>query len=274
MLKDITLGQYYPVSSPIHKMDPRAKILLSLVYIVLLFFVKNYVGYILYALFTAAMILISKVPFKFMVRGMKPLLFIMIFTGVLNLFMTPGDTVLFHIWKLKATTAGLRLAIFMILRLTFLIMGTSLLTLTTPPISLTDGIESLLKPFKKIGLPAHELAMMMSIAIRFIPTLLEETDKIMKAQSARGSDFDSGSLMQRAKALVPILVPLFVGAFRRADELATAMECRCYNGGKSRTRLRELKFHRVDVGASILIAALIVCVIFTNYFPLFAAATI
>lgn len=274
MLKDITLGQFYPAASPIHKMDPRAKILLSLVYIVLLFFVKNYIGYAVFALFTGAMIAVSKVPFRFMIRGMKPLLFIMIFTGILNLFMTPGDTILFHIWKLKATYAGLRLAIFMILRLGFLIMGTSLLTLTTTPIMLTDGIESLLKPFKKIGLPAHELAMMMSIAIRFIPTLLEETDKIMKAQSARGSDFESGSLIHRAKALIPILVPLFVSAFRRADELATAMECRCYNGGTNRTRLRELVFHPVDLWASIFVLLLIGLIIFTNVFPPFAITMI
>jgi len=270
MLKDITLGQYYPVSSPVHKMDPRAKIILSLVYIVLLFCVKNYVGYIVFALFTAFMIIVSKVPFRFMIKGLKPLIFIMVFTAVLNVFMTPGKHILFQIWKLTATFEGLRLAIFMILRLGFLILGTSLLTLTTTPIMLTDGIESLLSPFKRIGLPAHELAMMMSIAIRFIPTLLEETDKIMKAQSARGSDFETGSLIKRSKALVPILVPLFVSAFRRADELAVAMECRCYNGGQNRTRLRELKLHTVDHVAIIVIALLIGIIIFTNIFPPFA----
>ncbi len=270
MLKDITLGQYYPVKSPLHKLDPRVKILLVFAFIILLFFVQNFVGYAVFALFTGIVIKLSRVPLKFMLKGLKPLFFIMIFTAVLNLFMVQGEHVMFRIWKLTATYEGLRTAVFMILRLVFLIMGTSLLTLTTTPLALTDGIESLLRPFRKIGLPAHELAMMMSIAIRFIPTLLEETNKIMQAQAARGSDFETGSLIKRAKALIPILIPLFVSAFRRADELAVAMECRCYNGGENRTRMRELKMHANDAVASVIVAALIGTIIFTNLFPLFS----
>jgi energy-coupling factor transport system permease protein len=270
MLKDITLGQYYPVKSPLHKLDPRVKILLVFAFIILLFFVKNFVGYVVFAIFTGIVIKLSHVPLKFMLKGLKPLFFIMVFTAVLNLFMVQGEHVMFRIWKLTATYEGLRTAIFMILRLVFLILGTSLLTLTTTPLSLTDGIESLLRPFRKIGLPAHELAMMMSIAIRFIPTLLEETNKIMQAQAARGSDFESGGLIKRAKALIPILIPLFVSAFRRADELAVAMECRCYNGGENRTRMRELKMHSNDAVASAVIVLLIGVITFTNLFPLFS----
>lgn len=253
MFKDITLGQYYPGDSVIHRLDPRIKILLTLVYIVLLFFIKNFTGFLAFGIFTLAVIFLSKLPLGYVLKGLKPLLFIIAFTGIINLFMTPGK-----IWvkipytPLCITYEGLRTAAFMIVRLIFLIMGTSVLTLTTSPLSLTDGIEKLLSPFKKIGLPAHELAMMMSIAIRFIPTLLEETEKIMKAQTARGADFESGNLLERAKALVPLLVPLFISAFRRADELAMAMECRCYNGGSHRTRMKEIKITGKDISISLI----------------------
>lgn len=245
MLKDITIGQYLPGNSFVHKLDPRVKILLSLAYIAILFIVNNFYGYIAIAFFTFLTIAIAKIPVKFIFKGLKPILWIIAFTAILNLFLTPGE-VIYQLGPLKITDKGVSIAIFMILRLVFLIIGTSILTLTTSPISLTDGIERLLNPFKKIGLPAHELAMMMTIALRFIPTLIEETDKIMKAQMARGADFESGSLIKRAKSLVPILVPLFISSFRRAEDLATAMEARCYRGGEGRTRLKQLKVEKRD----------------------------
>ena len=246
MLKDITIGQYFPGESIIHKLDPRIKIIIVGLFIASLFFINSFYPYILILLFIGVVINIAKLPVKFILKGLKPLMFIILITLAINVFMTKGE-VLFYIGPLTVTKEGLSTAVFMALRLIFLIVGTSLLTLTTSPIALTDGIEKLLSPFKKIGLPAHELAMMMTIALRFIPTLLEETDKIMKAQMARGADFESGNILNRAKNLVPLLVPLFINAFRRADELATAMEARCYRGGDHRTRLNELKLDRKDI---------------------------
>ncbi len=261
MLKDITIGQHYPTGSAIHKMDPRIKIIITFLYIVSLFVVNNFVGYIYVIAFLLSAILISKVPITYILKGLKPLMILIGITFMINIFMTAGE-VIFRLGPFTVTEEGLYQAIFMALRLIFLVMGTSLLTLTTSPIALTDGIEHILNPFKRIGVPAHELAMMMTIALRFIPTLLEETDKIMKAQIARGADFESGNLISRAKGLVPLLVPLFISSFRRADELAMAMEARCYRGGENRTRMKELKTQGKDYFAlsigTLLIAALIV----------------
>lgn len=245
MIKDITIGQYFPGDTIIHKLDPRIKILIVTMYIMTLFFVKSFFSYIFILAFVLLTVKLSKVPLKFILKGLKPLRFIMIITFVINVFLTKG-TIIFELGPITITEQGLRTGLFMILRLIFLVTGTSLLTLTTSPISLTDGIESLLSPFKVIGLPAHELAMMMTIALRFIPTLLEETDKIIKAQKARGADFESGNIIKRAQNLVPLLVPLFINSLRRADELAIAMEARCYRGGDNRTRLNELKLDKTD----------------------------
>ena len=247
MLKDITLGQYFPGNSAVHRLDPRTKLIMLVVYIVALFTANGWVGYGVCFLFLALCIAISRIPLKNIIRGMKPMVVILLFTAVLNLFMTDGDTKLVEFWVLKITLEGLVRATQMVLRIILLVTGTFLLTYTTSPIALTDGLESLLDPLKKLRLPVHELAMMMSIALRFIPTLIEETDKIMSAQKARGADFESGNLVQRVKALIPILIPLFVSAFRRADELATAMECRCYHGGEGRTKMKLLRFHRGDL---------------------------
>ncbi len=266
MLKDITLGQYFPGNSPIHRLDPRTKLLLLVVYIVTLFTAGNWISYGLNLAFLVATIAISIIPLKSIFRGMKPLLFILIFTGILNLFFTEGETVLVSFWVITITKEGIIRAAFMILRIMMLVTGTFLLTYTTSPIALTDGLESLLSPLKKLRLPVHELSMMMCIALRFIPTLIEETDKIMSAQKARGADFESGNLIKRVKALVPILVPLFISAFRRADELATAMECRCYQGGDGRTKMKLLRFKRVDLYAFgigiLLLAGVIVLKVF------------
>ena len=245
MLKDITLGQYFPGNTPAHRLDPRTKILLVVLYIVALFCAKSVLTYGLVALTLFICVHISKVGLKALVRGLKPVVVIILFTAVLNLFFTPGDEV-FRLGFLRITDAGVTTALRMVLRIMLLIMGTFLLTYTTSPISLTDGLERLLNGLKRFHVPVHELAMMMSIALRFIPTLIEETDKIMSAQKARGADFESGNLIQKAKALIPILVPLFISAFRRADELATAMECRCYHGGEGRTKLHVLKYQRRD----------------------------
>ena len=245
MLKDITLGQYFPGNSLAHRLDPRTKILLTVLYIVALFCAKWFVSYALAAVLLIAGIMVSGVALRALVRGLKPILFIICFTAVLNLFYTPGE-IWVSFWIFKITKEGIFTAFFMILRITMLIMGTFLLTYTTSPIALTDGLETLLGPLKKIRVPVHELAMMMSIALRFIPTLIEETDKIMSAQKARGADFESGNLLQRARALVPILVPLFISAFRRADELAVAMECRCYHGDAGRTKLHVLHYQMRD----------------------------
>ena len=260
MLKDITLGQFFPGHSAIHRMDPRTKLILTMVYIVALFVAQNWISYSLMLVFLLVCIKISSIPPKSIVRGMKPLVFILIFTAILNIFYTDGGVELVRLGSLAITTEGLKRAFFMIWRILMLISGTFLLTYTTSPISLTDGLESLLSPLKKLHVPVHELAMMMSIALRFIPTLIEETDKIMSAQKARGADFETGSIIQRAKALVPILVPLFISAFRRADELATAMECRCYQGGEGRTKLKLLRFKRGDLVAFGVFACLMAAV--------------
>ena len=262
MLKDITLGQYFPGKSPIHLLDPRTKLLFLIIYFIALFTADGWVSYGIVLVFLSTVIYMTTIPLKTIVKGLKPLIFILVFTGILNLFMTPGENVLVSFWGLKITTEGLVQAIFMVSRILMLIVGTFLLTYTTSPIALTDGLESLLGPLKKLHLPVHELSMMMCIALRFIPTLIEETDKIMSAQKARGADFETGSLMQRVKALVPILVPLFIGAFRRADELATAMECRCYQGGEGRTKMKTLHYQRRDFVAfgsgAVLVAGIIV----------------
>lgn len=265
MLKDITLGQYYPKDSPIHRLDPRTKLVITFMFIVIIFFVRYYTGYLYVLAFLVLAVALSRIPVKYVLKGLKPLLFIIVLTFLINLFFTGGGTVLVKWWRLEITREGLRQAIFMALRLIFLVSGTSLLTLTTSPIALTDGIELLLKPLRVIRFPAHELAMMMTIALRFIPTLLEETDKIMKAQTARGADFESGNLVQRAKALVPLLVPLFISAFRRADELAMAMEARCYRGGENRTRMKVLKVESRDYAAYGIALLLVAAVLMNAY---------
>ncbi|MBE3593210.1 MAG: energy-coupling factor transporter transmembrane protein EcfT [Thermoanaerobacter sp.] len=249
MFRNITIGQYIPGDSVVHKLDPRIKIIITFIFIVAIFFINKLSGYIFAVLYLYLVIAISKTPFSYILKGLRPVIIILLLTVSLNMFFTPGGTVLYTLGPLKVTTSGLRLAVFMGLRLIFLIIGTSLLTLTTSPISLTDGIEHILKPFSRIGVPAHELAMMMTIALRFIPTLIEETEKIMKAQMARGADFESGNIVKRAKGLVPLLVPLFISAFRRADELAVAMESRCYRGGQNRTRMKQLKIQPRDYEA-------------------------
>jgi energy-coupling factor transport system permease protein len=261
MIKDITIGQYIPGESFVHKLDPRLKILISLLFIVDLFLVNNFKGYIFVVIFILTTILIANLSFKYIYNGIKPILILLLITAILNIFMTPGKQLLYHMGIINIYKEGLIIAAFMIVRLVFLIMGTSILTLTTSPIELTDGIESLLKPFKRIGVPAHELAMMMTIALRFIPTLMDETDKIMKAQMARGADFESGNLISRAKSLIPILVPLFISSFRRADELAMAMESRCYKGGEGRTRMKQLKITNKDYIASFVFTLLFVITI-------------
>ena len=261
MLNDITLGQYFPGDSAIHRMDPRMKLILTIVYIVSVFVVGNLPGYLLSLAFLYLVVRVSGIQFSYLLKGIKPLRFIIIFTFVLNLFFVQGETPVFDFGFWVLTKEALTNAIFFAMRLIFLVMGTSVLTLTTSPIQLTDGLESLMRPLQKFHFPAHELAMMMTIALRFIPTLLEETDKIQKAQMARGADFESGNLIARAKAMVPLLVPLFVSAFRRANDLAMAMEARCYRGGEHRTRLRELKYTRLDLYAALSMAAFIALVV-------------
>jgi len=264
MIKDITIGQYFPGDTFIHRLDPRIKIIITALFITSLFFINKFYPYLFIIGFIILAVNMSKVPFKYILKGLRPLMVLILITFFINIFMTKGE-VLFELGPLAVTKEGLRQAVFMALRLIFLITGTSLLTLTTSPISLTDGIEKLLSPFKKVGLPAHELAMMMTIALRFIPTLLEETDKIMKAQMARGADFESGNIIRRAKNLVPLLVPLFINAFRRADELAIAMEARCYRGGDNRTRLNELVLSRRDVATLIVMIIFFSLVIMTRF---------
>ena len=268
MLKDITLGQYFPGNSFIHRLDPRTKLIGLVAYIVCLFLAVDYISYALTFVFLAVVIWVSTIPVKFILRGMKPLIFILVFTGLLNLFLTDGDTKLVSFWGLTITMEGVKHAAFMIIRILMLISGTFLLTYTTSPIALTDGLESLLKPLKLIRLPVHELSMMMCIALRFIPTLIEETDKIMSAQKARGADFESGTLMEKAKALVPILVPLFISAFRRADELATAMECRCYQGGEGRTKMKLLRYTSWDIRAFFIAALMLAAIVTLRFFGL------
>lgn len=245
MLRDITLGQYYQTDSVLHRLDCRVKLVGTLIFIISLFVVDNVWGYVLAGLFLALCIRISNVPFKFMIKGMKSIVFLMMIAVVFNLFLTSGETAV-AVWKLKITWEGIEMASKMAVRLVMLVIGSSLMTLTTTPNHLTDGLESLLNPLKKCKVPVHEVAMMMSIALRFIPILLEETDKIMKAQIARGADFESGNLIQRAKAMVPLLVPLFIAAFRRANDLAMAMEARCYRGGDGRTKMKPLIYEKRD----------------------------
>ncbi len=267
MIRDITLGQYYPEQSVIHRLDARTKILGTLLYIIEIFLVNSFAGFGLVILALGVLIGISKVPVRFIFKGLKAVVFIILLTFVLNLFMFDG-TVLWH-WKfLTITYEGLYRSCFMALRLILLIIGTSMLTLTTKPMELTDGLEKLLKPFNRFGLPSHEIALMMSIALRFIPTLLEETDKIMKAQQARGADFESGNLIQRVKNMIPILIPLFVGSFRIAQDLALAMEARCYHGGVGRTRMKEIVFSRRDGVAGVLLAVFLGIVIASRWMPL------
>ncbi len=245
MLRDITLGQYYQTESVIHRLDPRVKLAGTLLFIISLFFFRNFIGYLVATLFLALVIGLSHVPFRFMVKGMRAVVFLLLITVVFNLFLTPGEA-LVSVWKLTITKEGLATAVTMAVRLTMLIIGSSIMTLTTTPNNLTDGLEKGLRPLKLFKVPVHEVAMMMSIALRFIPILLEETDKIMKAQIARGADFESGNLIRRAKALVPLLVPLFISAFRRANDLAMAMEARCYRGGDGRTKMKPLVYKRRD----------------------------
>jgi len=260
MIRDITLGQYYPGNSCVHRLDPRVKIMATLLYIVCLFVVDDFIGFAVAVIGLGAVIAISRVPLKFILRGLKPVFLIIAFTFIINMFMIKGE-VLVSFWVLSITKEGLRTAVFMGCRLVILIIGSSMLTLTTKPMSLTDGIEALLSPLKRIGVPAHELAMMMTIALRFIPTLLEETDKIMKAQQARGADFESGNIINRAKSLIPILVPLFISAFRIAQELAMAMEARCYGGNVKRTRMNAMKIKRGDVIASIVFGLFLAAIV-------------
>lgn len=257
MLRDITIGQYYQAESVIHKLDPRVKLGGTLLYMISLFLFKNFLGYLAAALFLGMVIKLSKVPFTFMVKGMKAILLLLMISVVFNLFLTPG-TPLVTIWKLTITLEGVRTAVFLAIRLTFLIIGSSVMTLTTTPNNLTDGMEKMLGFLKVFKVPVHEVAMMMSIALRFIPILLEETDKIMKAQIARGADFESGNLIKRAKALVPLLVPLFISAFRRANDLAMAMEARCYRGGAGRTKMKPLVYKKRDFLAYLFLAVYLV----------------
>lgn len=265
MIKDITIGQYIPGDSFVHRLDPRIKIILSMLFIVNLFLLNNFFGYIFIVAFIVITVLISGLSFKYIYKGLKPIFILLIITALLNTLMTRGDVIVFQ-WKfIVIYKEGLETAGFMILRLVFLIIGTSILTLTTSPIELTDGIEKLLNPFKKIGVPAHELAMMMTIALRFIPTLIDETDKIMKAQMARGADFDGKNIVKKAKSLIPLLVPLFVSSFRRADELAMAMEARCYKGGEGRTRMKILKLTYNDLIACLFFILFSILVIVTRF---------
>ena len=265
MLKDITIGQYFPGTSFLHRMDPRIKIVLTVAYIVMLFLVSNFWGFLVAVALLLVSYSVAKIPVKMMFRGIKPIIPIVIFTGILNLFFVSGTPIV-EFWVLQITYEGLRMAVFMVIRILALIAGASLLTYTTSPIELTDAIESLFKPLRVIHFPVHELAMMMTIALRFIPTLIEETDKIMSAQKARGADFESGSLIRRAKALIPILIPLFISAFRRADDLAMAMECRCYHGGEGRTRMKQLRLSLLDLYGSLVMAVCFAAVILINLF--------
>ena len=261
MIRDITIGQYYPAKSVLHRLDPRVKLVCTLFYLVSLFLFKSIPGYIVATLFLISVVRLSKVPFSYIMRGMKPVIMLLMITVLFNLFLTRGGEVLLHVWVLTVTEEGLRTAVFMAVRLIYLIAGSSLMTFTTTPNELTDGIESLLGPLNKLRVPVHEVAMMMSIALRFIPILLEETDKIMKAQIARGADLESGNIIQKAKSMVPILVPLFVSAFRRANDLAMAMEARCYRGGEGRTKMNPLHYRKCDYVAYVLMLLYVVAVV-------------
>jgi energy-coupling factor transport system permease protein len=261
MLRDITIGQYYQTKSVIHQLDPRVKLMGTLVFIVSLFIGQNIWQYLVVTLFLAMLIKMSNVPFKFIVKGLKAVVILILISAAFNLFLTDGEVVL-RLWKLTITREGIVLAAFMVVRLIYLIMGSSLMTLTTTPNNLTDGLEKGLGCLKVFKVPVHEIAMMMSIALRFIPILIEETDKIMKAQLARGADFESGNIIQRAKSMIPILVPLFVSAFRRANDLANAMEARCYHGSEGRTKMKPLKYTKNDhIGYAVLVGYLAVLVV-------------
>lgn len=261
MLKDITIGQYYPINSIVHRLDPRVKIIFTFVFMISLFIIKTFVPYIFVFVILSLVIILSKVPFSYILRGIKAIIYLLMFTFILNVLFTQGGKIYFEYKFIRITQYGLNLGFFMLIRLLLLITGASLLTLVTTPIQLTDAIENMLSPFKKIGVPSHELAMMMTIALRFIPTLLDETDKIMKAQMARGADFESKNVINRAKSMIPLLVPLFISAFRRADELAMAMESRCYHGGEGRTRLKPIKYVSRDYVALALIGAYLIVII-------------
>lgn len=270
MIRDITLGQYYPVDSPIHRLDPRVKLIGTLAFVISLFLFKNFIGYIVVTIFLGAIIKLSKVPLKFMLKGLKAIFILMLVMVIFNLIFTPG-TPIFQAWIITVTWQGIKASVFMMIRLTYLIIGASVMTLTTTPNRLTDGLEKLLWPLNKIRVPVHEIAMMMSIALRFIPILVEETDKIMKAQLARGANFETGNIFQKAKSLVPVLVPLFVSAFRRANDLAMAMEARCYQGGVGRTKMKPLVYESQDKKAYLV---LLLYVILTFVVGKYAAITI
>ncbi len=268
MLKDITLGQYFPGTSPLHKTDPRMKIIISIIYIAAIFMAKNIFSFGLLLVFTAAMILVSRIKFSIILKGVKPIMLIVAFTAFVNLFWTRGEVLLFSFWIINIYLEGVTTAVFMVIRILALIAGTSLLlSYTTSPIALTDALERLMKPLKKIKVPVHEFTMMMTIALRFIPTLIEETEKIINAQKARGADFESGNILRRAKALVPILIPLFISAFRRADELAIAMECRCYHGDEGRTKMKILHLRASDWLALAVMLLFTAGIIALNYLP-------
>ncbi|PXV86648.1 energy-coupling factor transport system permease protein [Lachnotalea glycerini] len=260
MIRDITIGQYYPQDSVIHRLDPRTKLVGTLVYIISLFLFHNFMGYIIVTLFLAGMIHASKVPFRFMVKGLRAIIVLLMITVLFNMFLTPGEP-LVQVGFIQITKEGARIAVFMSIRLVYLIIGSSMMTLTTTPNQLTDGLESLLAPLKRVKVPVHEIAMMMSIALRFIPILLEETDKIMKAQIARGADFESGNLIKKAKSLIPLLVPLFISAFRRANDLAMAMEARCYSGGEGRTKMKPLLYQMNDYRAYAIVGVYLAAII-------------
>ena len=264
MLRDITLGQYYPADSVIHKLDPRVKLFATLIYIISLFCFKGIAALLAATAFLFAVIKTSKVPFKFMVKGLKAIMVLMLITALFNLFLTPGEPIV-QLWIFKITAEGAQNAVLMAIRLTYLILGTSIMTLTTTPNQLTDGLEKSLMPLSKIGIPVHAIAMMMSIALRFIPILIEETDKIMKAQMSRGVDFESGNILERGKKLIPVLVPLFIAAIRRASDLAMAMDARCYNGGEGKTRLHPLIYEKRDYIAYGIMLLYVVIMIFCSF---------
>ena len=266
MIRDITIGQYYPAKSVIHRLDPRGKLVSTLLYLISLFLFKSISGYLIATVFLAAVIRVSRVPFSFIVRGLKPIVMLLMITVLFNLFLTRSGEVLFSAWIFTITEGGLTTAVYMAVRLIYLIIGSSLMTFTTTPNELTDGMEALLHPLNKVRVPVHEVAMMMSIALRFIPILLEETDKIMKAQIARGADLESGNMIQRAKSMIPILVPLFVSAFRRANDLAMAMEARCYRGGEGRTKMKPLHYRGRDYTAYLAMAVYVVTVVVVGRF--------
>ncbi|MCR5338059.1 MAG: energy-coupling factor transporter transmembrane protein EcfT [Lachnospiraceae bacterium] len=265
MIREITIGQYYQADSVLHRLDPRVKLIATIIYIISLFLYREPVPFLLAGIFLAACVILSKVPFFYIIRGLKTIVILMLITAVFNMFLTPGET-LVTFWKLTITKEGLKAAVYMAIRLVMLIIGSSLMTLTTTPTQLTDAMEQLMRPLQKIKVPVHEIAMMMSIALRFIPILLEETDKIMKAQMARGADFESGNVIKRIKAMVPILVPLFISAFRRANDLAMAMEARCYQGGVGRTKMKPLKYHLRDTASYLILIAYLVLVVVTGKF--------